>query len=63
MKPNTNIKRNMQSAWEVGGDKIVSSYRSNTLNHIILKHYKKTNIKGKCCSGKYKCIIYLLYSN
>ena len=31
----------MQSAWELGEDKILSSYRSNTLKPIILKHYKK----------------------
>jgi hypothetical protein len=37
----------MQSAWELGEDKIMSSYRSNTLKPTILKHYKKTNIKGK----------------
>ena len=34
-------KRNMQSACEVGEDNIVSSYRSNTLKPIILKHYNK----------------------
>ena len=37
----------MPSAWEV------SSYRSNTLKPIISKHYKKTNIKGKCLVTAY----------
>ena len=32
----------MQSAWELGEDKIVS-YRSNTLKPIILKDYQKKN--------------------
>jgi hypothetical protein len=33
----------MQSAWELGEDKIVS-YRSNTLKPIILKDYQKKKI-------------------
>jgi hypothetical protein len=42
-------KRNMQSAWEVGEDKIVS-YWSNTLKPIIWKHYKKNKYKRKMFS-------------
>jgi hypothetical protein len=44
-----------------GGDNIVSSYRSNTLNPIILKHYKKTNIKNLFIKSSFSNLILHFY--